>query len=150
MKLLHDNLVAFGLLTHNSQNVKVAGSEQMSWRRRSVMKLISLRRHIKWLHFSLSWRTMLLVHRPVAPFQDLVGHNTFLGGQDFCFYYMFKTNFSERNKIWGAQKKFGVHCPRMPPWLRACWCNYYYYWWFTLRYLRWTEMKRWGLPLKLE
>ena len=44
--------------------------------------------------------------RPVARFQDLVGHNTFLGRLDFCFYYMFRTNFSGRNKIWGAQKKF--------------------------------------------
>jgi len=26
-------------------------------------------------------------------------------GQDFRFYYMFKTNFSEHNKIWGEQKK---------------------------------------------
>jgi len=35
-------------------------------------------------------------------------------GHDFCFYYMFKTNFSGRNKIWGTQKKFNA-----PPWLRA-------------------------------
>jgi len=26
---------------------------------------------------------------------------------------MYKTNFSEDNEI-------GEHCPRMPPWLRAC------------------------------
>jgi len=45
--------------------------------------------------------------RPVARFQYLVGHNTFLGGQDFCFYYMFKTNVSGRNKILGGTKKIG-------------------------------------------
>jgi len=44
-----------------------------------------------------------------------VGQNTFLGGQDFGFYYMFKTIFSGRNKIWGAQNKFGGNCSRMPP-----------------------------------
>jgi len=32
---------------------------------------------------------------------------------------MFKTNFSEYNTYWGGTKKFGGHCPRMPPWLRA-------------------------------
>jgi len=31
---------------------------------------------------------------------------------------MFKTFFSGR-KIWGAQKTFGEHFPRIPPWLRA-------------------------------
>jgi len=34
--------------------------------------------------------------------------NTFLGGYDFCFDYIFKTNFSGNKKIWGA-------LPRMPP-----------------------------------
>jgi len=53
--------------------------------------------------------------QPVARFQYLVGHNIFLGGQDFYFCYMFKTNFSGCNKIWGAQKEFGGHCLRMPP-----------------------------------
>jgi len=28
---------------------------------------------------------------------------------------MFETNFSEHNKIWGAQKIFGDNCPRMTP-----------------------------------
>jgi len=37
-----------------------------------------------------------------------LGRNTFLRGQDFNFYYMFKTNFSGRNIIW-------EHCPRIPP-----------------------------------
>jgi len=43
--------------------------------------------------------------RPVARFQDLVGHNTFLRGHDFCFNCMFKTNFSRRNKIWRGTKE---------------------------------------------
>jgi len=46
-----------------------------------------------------------LITRPVARFQYLVGHNTFFGGQDFCFYYVLKTNFSVHNKIWGGTKK---------------------------------------------
>jgi len=59
--------------------------------------------------------------RPVAKFQDLVEYNTFLGGQDFCYYYMFKTNFSGRNKTWGAQKKFWeALTPNAPQWLRTC------------------------------
>jgi len=36
-------------------------------------------------------------------------------GHDFCFYYIFKTNFSGNTKIWGAQKKFGGHCPECSP-----------------------------------
>jgi len=28
---------------------------------------------------------------------------------------MFKTNFSERNKIWGTQKRYGVTAPEYPP-----------------------------------
>jgi len=36
-----------------------------------------------------------------------LGGNTFLRGQDFSFYYMFKINFSWHNVI-------GEHCPRMP------------------------------------
>jgi len=27
---------------------------------------------------------------------------------------MFETNFSEHNKVWGAQKIFGSNCPRIP------------------------------------
>jgi len=64
--------------------------------------------------------TSLATYRPVATFQDLVGRNAFLGGQDFCCYYMFKTNFSGRNEIWGSQKKFVGQFFRMPlQWLRA-------------------------------
>jgi len=51
--------------------------------------------------------------RPVASFQYLVEENTFLGGQDFCFYYMYKTNFSGRNNIWGGTKEILGECP--PP-----------------------------------
>jgi len=31
---------------------------------------------------------------------------------------MFKTIFSEHNKIWGAQKRFGGNCPQISP--RIC------------------------------
>jgi len=51
--------------------------------------------------------------RPVARFWRLGGQNTFLSGKDFYFYYMFETNFSEHNKIWGAQKYLGVTAPRV-------------------------------------
>jgi len=34
---------------------------------------------------------------------------------------MFKTNVSEYNTIWGAQKYFrGALLPNAPPWLRVC------------------------------
>jgi len=36
-------------------------------------------------------------------------------GQDLWFYYMFKTNFSGRNKIWEAQNKFGGALPPNAP-----------------------------------
>ena len=36
-------------------------------------------------------------------------------GKYFCFYHMFQTNFSEHNKIWGEQKKFGVTAAECPP-----------------------------------
>jgi len=35
-------------------------------------------------------------------------------GKDIYFYHMFKTNFSEHNKIWGATNKIWGNCPRMP------------------------------------
>jgi len=35
-------------------------------------------------------------------------------GERFNFYHMFETNFSEQNKIWGAQKRFGGNFPRIP------------------------------------
>lgn len=41
------------------------------------------------------------------------GHNTFLGGQEFCFYYML-------NKKKSGHKNFGASLPpNSPPWLRA-------------------------------
>jgi len=43
------------------------------------------------------------------------GKNELLGWQDFCFYCIFKTNFSRLNKIWEEQKKIGRNCPRMAP-----------------------------------
>jgi len=35
-------------------------------------------------------------------------------GKHFYFYHMFKTNFSEHNKIWGDIKRFGGNCPLLP------------------------------------
>jgi len=35
----------------------------------------------------------------------LEGQNTFLGGHEFCFYYIFETNFSGNKKIWGGTKE---------------------------------------------
>ena len=52
--------------------------------------------------------------RPVASFSGLGGQNTFLGGKDFSIYHMFETMFCKNSKIWGAQKRFGGNCPRMP------------------------------------
>jgi len=40
--------------------------------------------------------------KPVAGFSGMEEQNTFIGEQDFCFYYMFKTNAYGHNKIWGA------------------------------------------------
>ena len=65
----------------------------------------------------VDWQT-----RPVARFKVWVGKNKFLVGQDFCFYYIFKTIFSKHNKIRGNTTKIlrdsAPECP--PPWLRAC------------------------------
>jgi len=52
---------------------------------------------------------MKVANRLVAKFEGLVGQNTFLEGQDFCFYSMFKTNFPGHNTIWGVTKIFGGH-----------------------------------------
>jgi len=51
--------------------------------------------------------------RSVGRFQGLVGQYIFLRKQDFCFYYMFKTNFSGRYKI-GRYT-----APECLPWLRT-------------------------------
>jgi len=37
-----------------------------------------------------------------------------LWGKDFCFYHMFKRNFSERNKIWGYKKDLVVTASECP------------------------------------
>ena len=52
--------------------------------------------------------------QPVARFQDLVGHNTFLGGQNFCFYYMLNKFFWAQQNLGGTKEILG-HCPRMHP-----------------------------------
>jgi len=50
------------------------------------------------------------LHRIQARSQVLKfgGEKYILGGQDFCFYHIFETNFL-------GTRKFGGHCPRMPP-----------------------------------
>jgi len=53
--------------------------------------------------------------RSVAKFQGLVGQNIFLGGQDFCFYYMFETNFPEHNTICGHKNIWGALPKNAPP-----------------------------------
>jgi len=47
------------------------------------------------------------------------GANKILWGKHFNFYHMFETNFSEHNKIWGAQKYSVVTAPNAQPYLRA-------------------------------
>jgi len=41
----------------------------------------------------------------------LEGKNTLLGGHDFCFYHIFKTNVLGTRKFGEAQKKFGGALP---------------------------------------
>jgi len=50
-----------------------------------------------------------VVIRPAAKLWYLGGKNT------FCFHYMFETNFSGHNKIWGCKTKFRGNCSRIPP-----------------------------------
>jgi len=45
----------------------------------------------------------------------LEGQNTFLGGNDFCFYHIFKTNVLGTRKFGVAQKKFGGAPPPNAP-----------------------------------
>jgi len=42
------------------------------------------------------------------------GENTYLGGQDFCFYYMFKINLTGNNKTFVGAQKFVVTAPECP------------------------------------
>ena len=55
------------------------------------------------------------VSRPVARFWSLEGQSISLGGHDFCFYHIFKTNVLGIRKFGGEQKNFGRYFPRMPP-----------------------------------
>jgi len=49
----------------------------------------------------------------------LEGKNIFVGEQDVCHYFVFKTHFSWHNKIWDWYKKFGEALPpNVTPWLR--------------------------------
>jgi len=62
--------------------------------------------------------TILAEPRPQPGF-TVWGGNTSLGGKDLCWYCMFKTNFSEHNKILGYKKGLGVTAPKCPPCLRT-------------------------------
>jgi len=42
------------------------------------------------------------------------GAKCILGGKDFCFYFMFETNFSGHNKIWWGTKNWGALHPNHP------------------------------------
>ena len=49
------------------------------------------------------------------------GAKYILGGQDFCFYYMFQTNVFEHSKIWGCTKTLGDTAPNATP-VAMCLC----------------------------
>ena len=53
--------------------------------------------------------------RPVARFQGLGDAKYIFSEKDFNIYHMLQTNFSEHNKIWGAQKQMSggtaAECP---------------------------------------
>jgi len=53
--------------------------------------------------------------RPVARFEDLVGHSTFLGGTIFAFTMCLKQTFLGATKFLGAQKKFRGALPPNAP-----------------------------------
>ena len=78
----------------------------MTCLRRTADRMLQVHSHKPCI---LKFLERLYRSRPVARFQYLVGRNTFLRGQDFWFYYMFKTNF-----FW-AQQNLGGNCSRMPP-----------------------------------
>ena len=52
---------------------------------------------------------IVLQIRPIARFQDLVGHNIFLGGEKIFAFIMCGTKFG------GHKRNFGGPWPRMPP-----------------------------------
>ena len=74
-----------------------------------------------------------LTSRPTERIAGLIGKSTFLVCQDFCFYYMFETNwilqflgtskFGGHRKIWGEHEKFVGHCRRISP---PCGCRLAY------------------------
>jgi len=65
-----------------------------------------------------SWRkllNLLSIRRLVARFWSLERRNTFLGGHEFCFYYIFERNFSGNKKIFGGTKEiWGCTAPECP------------------------------------
>ena len=65
-------------------------------------------------HYAIIIKVMIFIH--VKTLIMFGGH--ILGGSDFCFHYMFKTNFSGHNKSWGGRKNWGYTAPECPPRLR--------------------------------
>jgi len=57
----------------------------------------------------------MIRHRPVARFQDLVGHNIFLGGHDFAFTICLKHIFLGATKFGGNKRNLGGTAPECPP-----------------------------------
>ena len=45
-----------------------------------------------------------------------MGQNTFLGRQDFCFYYVWNNFFWAQHNLWGHNQNTAPECP---PWLRG-------------------------------
>ena len=67
-------------------------------------------------HFAIALqldRLPVLENRPEVRFKGL-------GGKYFCFYYMFKRNFSGHKTFWGHKSWEGT-AGECPSWLRACW-----------------------------
>jgi len=73
------------------------------------------------LHFGAEWPsnqkiliadTILTKPGPQPGFKVL--GSKYILGERFCFYHMFKINFSKHNKIWKSTKKIWGNCPRMP------------------------------------
>jgi len=62
---------------------------------------------------SATFSKSVILRRHVAGFGGLGGKYIYRR-QYFCFYYMFKTNFSGHNKIWEGHKTTWWPCPQMP------------------------------------
>jgi len=72
-------------------------------------------------HYTYEGHTFMLFRQARSQVSRFGGAQYIFRGKNPCFYCMFKSNFSGRNKILvGAQKKFGGTAPECPPWLRAC------------------------------